>query len=381
MTQTSGPVRIAVTVAISGTLLLCSSASAVQPKPGSRYLLPAHENRSLGLTQHEGALQVSDDGKRLITTPVWYSPVEYGISASYIEALLTCPHVGEVDNAIFMLGGAQHTAIPISSDGRFVVRVNADTSDTPDRAWVRLRGTFLARGRATVEIVGGRYMPTGHSGGCAIHRRVFHFHRRQTPPFPSCQAAPGRTIVQTATARVYKNSGVDEIGRARYAYACLFAGHQIALGRSSSDNDYGTLDQFDLAGDFVSFREDFHIEFAPDAELLHVVDLRQFGAAIREVDYPIPDEKESAYYPTFDASVVTPLGSLAWIAGYCTSDKGCDSPAVVFDVWIEDRAGARRVDTGQRIDPASLRVANDSTLEWTNGGASRSAPIDVQPIN
>jgi hypothetical protein len=70
------------------------------------------------------------------------------------------------------------------------------------------------------------------------------------PPFGKCAKAPGRTVLSTARGRVYKTSGVDEMWRQRWAYACLFGGRAIALGASPGGEAAidGAVQKFRLAG-------------------------------------------------------------------------------------------------------------------------------------
>jgi hypothetical protein len=381
-----GTVRHLVTILLALWLTLfvyCGSASAARPPSAARYLLPLREE--IGLAAQEGTLQVSGDGRWLLSdglprfspVHVGFSPV--GISSSYVETLLSCTPNGEVFDAYFNLARPPHGRLAIDAHGRFRTVVRADSSNGPDKATIRVRGQFLSGGRALVSIVAGRYHPY-HARSCRVPHRRFTFRLRPLPPFPSCRGAPGQTIAATNGSRVYTHRGLDELGRARYAYACLDGGRQIVLGRAFTNNDYGTLDVFRLAASYVAYREDVAVEGSPaDDESLTVVDLSGFGTIARTVDDAVPDPNGYIEWAaSFEQFVLTTSGSLAWVASYCRSDATtcAQFPSNNYDVWISDGSGTRSVDSGQRIDPKSLKL-NGSTVTWTNAGVARGAPIDA----
>lgn len=69
--------------------------------------------------------------------------------------------------------------------------------------------------------------------------------------------------------------------------------------------------------------------------------------------------------------VVKDNGSVAW-----TSEAPFESPLPEpASLWVHDTDGLRRLDAGAGIDLKSLTLSG-STLAWTSGGVTHTAPID-----
>jgi hypothetical protein len=242
----------------------------------------------------------------------------------------------------------------------------------------RLRGTFTGQHEAVVRVIAGRYHAKYVRGRCRVPHRLFHFHLRSLPPFPSCEAAPGRTLASSAEGHIYQATGVDELGRTPYAYGCLFGGQRLVLGRSEGNDphggDLGNLAAFKLAGPYVSFEELWN-EIGSVSDSLDVVDLRGSGSTARAVRYAAPD-KASSFDGVFEKTILTPFGSVAWIGSYCLSEWHCVTAQLRYEVWIADAAGQRRLDIGRKIRPKSL-VLRGGEVVWSNNAAERSAPIDA----
>jgi hypothetical protein len=278
---------------------------------------------------------------------------------------------GATNDAYFRFGAPENRPVRIDRRGRFEAQATSgDYTSSPEYdinlATITLRGRFVSRSKAALSIVAGTYQEDGQSPVCAIPRRTVRFRLRPMPPFGSCATARGKTILTTATSRVYKTWGVDEVGSDRYAYACRFGGHAIALGASSGDPD-GTTQHFQLAGPYVSFVSYANNESGLD-EHVAVVDLRGFGRTVRDA---APSTRNAAY--GFAAKpLLSARGSSAWVAEDCGhADRACGQP---YEVWIADRAGTRRVDQGDQIDPKSLTL-DGSALTWRNNGETKTATL------
>ena len=346
------------------------SALAARPVPGGRYLLmqtfqPAND----GIPDHMGVLQVAPNGRALTSESVPYSPVSDDYFGSYFEdQLQVC---GLTSDPYFQFGAPENRPVRIDRSGRFVARATSvDSSTRPEYdinlATITLRGRFVSRTKAVLSIVAGTYQENRRSPVCAIPRRTVRFRLRPMPPFGSCATAHGKTVLSTATSRVYKTWGVDEVGGDRYAYACRFGGRAIALGASSGDPD-GTTQQFQLAGPYVSFVSYSNNESGL-VEDVGVVDLRGFGRTVRNA---APSTSEDTY--GFAAKpLLSAQGASAWVAEDCEHpDRACGRP---YEVWIADRAGTRRVDHGNQIHPHSLTL-DGSILSWRNGGDTKTASL------
>ena len=339
-------------------------ALAARPVPGGRYLLmqtfqPAND----GIPDHMGVLQVAPNGRALTSEGVPYSPVFDDYFGSYFEdQLQVCGLTSDPD---FQFGAPENRSVRIDRSGRFVARATSADDDI-NLATITLRGRFVSRTKAVLSIVAGTYQEDRQSPICAIPRRTVGFRLRPMPPFGSCATAHGKTVLSTATSRVYKTWGVDEVGGDRYAYACRFGGRAIALGASSGDPD-GTTQQFQLAGPYVSFVSYINNESGL-VEHVGVVDLRGFGRTVRSA---APSTSEDTY--GFAAKpLLTARGSSAWVAYDCGhQDRTCGRP---YEVWIADRAGKRRVDHGSGMVPASLALTGGG-VSWTHHGVRRSAHI------
>jgi hypothetical protein len=344
-------------------LALPSTAGAASLR-GARYLL--RDRSGLGAV---GVLQVSDDGRSLASTGVPFSPVMFdNYGGSYFSPQPECEgsEWGDVD---FFLGAPLYVSAPITPAHTFTTVVRFSEPGYAS-AWARLGGRFVGD-TAIVTVTDGVFTVASDGTQCPMAHTRFGFHRRTMPPFGSCMAAKGRTVIATRRSRIYKNWGVDERGRDTYAYGCLRHGRQIALGRSSGDNTYGTLNRFHLAGPYVSSVDDVHVEFDFDVETLAVVDLRGFGRAVRSED-AIPPVKRNTFGDHFARTVLTPRGSSAWVASYCRNEH-CRGGRF-REVWIADRKGTRRVDHSRKIDPSSLAL-HGRRISWRTGGVLHSAPI------
>jgi hypothetical protein len=361
----SGP-SIAVLVLVLLALAWPASALAARPVPGGRYLLFA-KGSVYGITL-SGVLQLSGSGRALISDGIPFSPVWRHYFGSYLQKSLNCG--SNKDDAVFHLGTPGYQPVPVDSYGRFTTVAMSDQSGSTDSEVVQLRGRFVSRSEAVVEIVSGTYQPAQAMTSCAIPHQTFHFHLRPMPPFGSCAKAPGRTVLSTARSRVYTTWGVDETGRQTYAYACLRGGRAIPLGGTSYGFD-GSVAKFRLAGPFASFVYGVDNE-GGQSEVLGVVDLRGLGRTVRAV---VPSSENPGVNHFAAKPLLAPDGSSAWVAQICPPESDCTAS---YEVWIADRGGTRRVDQGLAVDPASLALRG-STVAWTNDGESRSAPIGLPP--
>jgi hypothetical protein len=350
-----------------GVLLLVvpAAALAARPVPGGRYLLmqtfqPAND----GIPVHMGVLQVAPNGRALTSEGVPYSPVSDDYFGSYFEDQL---HVcGLTSDPYFRFGAPENRPVGIDRSGRFEARATGD-DDRINLATITLRGRFVSRTRAVLSIVAGTYRADRQSPVCAIPRQTVHFRLRPMPPFGSCARAHGKTVLSTATSRVYKTWGVDEVGGDRYAYACRFGGHAIALGASAGDPD-GTTQHFQLAGPYVSFVSYINNESGL-VEHVGVVDLRGFGRTVRSA----APSTTTGDYGFAAKPLLSARGSSAWVAFDCGHrNRACGRP---YEVWVADRAGTRRVDRGDHVNPKSLTL-HGTTLSWRNGGETKTATLE-----
>jgi hypothetical protein len=158
----------------------------------------------------------------------------------------------------------------------------------------------------------------------------------------SCAAAGSSTVRENSVARVYQSSDdeliacskrtgrrVDLVGPEDRFSELRLRGHYVAYGYESC---------VDALGDECTF----------GIELVHVARGRsefRAGALVERV-------------------ALRRSGALAW-----SEDEGSDR-----SVHRRDRAGRRRLDSGVRLDAASLRLRG-STLSWVNDGVRRTAPL------
>jgi hypothetical protein len=313
-----------------------------------------------------------EDGRSL-TSAQLPDPV-YGIdSSSYVEMLIDCG--GFANDTEFDLGGPRYSPVAIDAAGRFSTIAHLSTFSRPDTGWARLRGSFIDSQRAVVRIVAGRYHSGRHT--CQLPHSLFHFRLRPLPPYPDCATAPGRTLAQSADARIYTNWGRDEEGSAAYAYGCLFGGGRIVLGRGDGSDDapdFGNRTLFKLAGPFVSYEILSGDEYILDE--LAVVDLRGSASTLYHIANSIPGKFDETFSDYFAKTVLTPLGSVAWIGSYDCQDQDHCYRHTHYEVWIRDASGQRRVDRGLQIAPKSLQL-RDTGIVWRNAGVEKSAPIDA----
>ena len=353
-------------------LVLCglacpASALAARPVPGGRYLLFA-KGSVYGITL-SGVLQVSGSGRALTSDGIPFSPVWRYYFGSYLQKSLRCG--SDEADAVFHLGAPGSPPVAVGSHGRFTTVAMGDPTESSGSQVVQLRGHFASRSEAVVEIVKGTFQPEGATQPCPIPHQTLHFHLRPMPPFGRCATAAGRTVLSTARSRVYKTWGVDETGRQTYAYACLRGGRPIPLGGTSYGFD-GSVAKFRLAGQYASFVYGVDNE-GGRTEVLGVIDLRGLGRTVRAV-VPSPENDNDVNH--FVANpLLAPDGSSAWVAQDCPPEHSCTA---AYEVWIADGGGTRRVDPGPAVDPKSLALRG-STVVWTNGGESRSAPIGTAP--
>src|SRR4051794_28255506 len=357
-----------IVVLVLGLFLLAwpASALAARPVPGGRYLLFA--KGTIYGTERSGVLQLSGSGRALTSDGIPFSPVWRHYFGSYLQKSLSCG--SDEEDAVFHLGAPGSPPVAVGSHGCFTTVAMSDPTESSGSQVVQLRGNFSSRSKAVVEIVKGTFQPEGAKQPCPIPHQTLHFHLRPMPPFGRCATAAGRTVLSTARSRVYKTWGVDETGRQTYAYACLRGGRPIPLGATSSGID-GSVAKFRLAGQYASFVYGVDNE-GGRTEVLGVVDLRGLGRTVRAV---VPSSENDDVNHFVANPLLAPDGSSAWVAQVCPPENSCTA---AYEVWIADGGGTRRVDPGPAVDPKSLALRG-STVVWTTGGESRSAPIGTAP--
>jgi len=344
-----------------------ASALAARPVPGGRYLLFA--KGTIYGTERSGVLQLSGSGRALTSDGIQFSPVWRHYFGSYLEKSVSCGSAAQ-DDAVFHLGAPGYPPVPIDSRGRFTIVATGDQNAPYNSEVAQLRGRFVSRSEAVVEIVSGTFLSPQGMTSCPIPHQTFRFQLRPMPPFGTCAKAPGRTVLSTARSRLYKTWGVDETGRQTYAYACLHGGRAVPLGGTTYTFD-GSVAQFRLAGPYASFVYGVDNE-GGRSETLGVIDLRGLGRTVRGV---VPSTENADVNHFAAMPLLSPDGSSAWAAQVCPPEHHCTAS---YEVWVADRGGSRRVDQGPGVDPKSLALKG-STVAWTNGGERRSASVGAGP--
>lgn len=346
-------------MSIGVVLVLAGTANARPPAPGARFVTDAHDERAV--------LQVAENGRSVVSAGIPFSPTWFDYFGSYATTTASC---GQAQYDVTLKFGAPgFTRIAISRLGNFHGVATVSTSSNPaDTGAAAINGRFRGAS-AILRIRRGTLNPAREGGSCPLRPQVFKLHERRVPAYRGCARTPRPALLRTRLGRIYRSWGEDEGGRSPYAYGCLSGGRQIALGRAGDDNTYGTIGEFRMAGAFVSWVEDVHIEFSSDSYSLAVADLRGFGRGVRSV-YPVPDSN-TLYDTRFSATLLTPTGSSAWIATYCLDVRCAQNGR---DVWVADAAGVRRVDRDAAIVPESL-TRTGATVTWLAGSERRSASI------
>jgi len=186
-----------------------ASALAARPVPGGRYLLFA--KGTIYGTERSGVLQLSGSGRALTSDGIPFSPVWRHYFGSYLEKSVSCGSAAQ-DDAVFHLGAPGYQPVPIDSRGRFTIVATGDQNAPYNSEVAQLRGRFVSRSEAVVEIVSGTFLSPQGMTSCPIPHQTFRFQLRPMPPFGTCAKAPGRTVLSTARSRLYKTWGVDETG-------------------------------------------------------------------------------------------------------------------------------------------------------------------------
>lgn len=233
----------------------------------------------------------------------------------------------------------------------------------------RVRGRFVTR-----DVVRVNYRARYHRNrplprGCGIGPTRLTAHRTGPFRFGDCRTHRAKTLLRTATGRVFQefvwrpgrsgpggNSWIDA------AYGCLFSVNEpFALGQV--DDDDFDLEIFQLVGPYVAYEEQGCVGLGCGYGVI-VRDLRD-GSKFREA----PDASSNAFGPVTDL-VLRENGSVAW-----TANSPPFSPETYRTVWASDSLGTRLLDSGPDIAPGSLEL-NGSALSWVNGGLSRSATLE-----
>jgi hypothetical protein len=260
-------------------------------------------------------------------------------------------------------------AARIQPDGSFSFRGRrrALTLATGKRRVFRfsVRGRFTSTDSARVVY---SVRPERANYGCPQGPRVLKLHRRTRgdPPFVGCASQPGKTILSSSEARVFEQRRVFYWGFVPFAYACLYSGDQrVALGPDGFD-ERGVglrLGQFRLAGPYLAYGCGGNWMDRCRSGV-RVVDLRD-GSVRRPV---MPTWVWNLNGWTVPADVeLKDNGSVAWIlAGPVGWPR---------EVGALDTNGQRLLDSGTRIDPASLTL-DGTTVSWREGDQMHSAALD-----
>jgi hypothetical protein len=259
-------------------------------------------------------------------------------------------------------------AVRIESDGSFSFRGRrrALTLATGKRRVFRfsVRGRFTSTDSARIVY---SVRPERANYGCPQGPRVLKLHRRTgEPPFIGCASQPGKTILSSSEARVFEQRRVFYWGFVPFAYACLYSVDQrVALGPDGFD-ERGVglrLRQFRLAGPYLAYGCGGNWMDRCRSGV-RVVDLRD-GSVRRPL---MPDWVFDLNGWTVPTDVeLKGNGSVAWIlAGPVGWPR---------EVGALDTNGQRLLDSGARIDPASLTL-DGTTVRWRKGDQMHSAALE-----
>lgn len=190
------------------------------------------------------------------------------------------------------------------------------------------------------------------------------------PPYSGCRTQPAPNRLLTPTGRVFQQPKlVRRSYYEPYVYACSFdADRRVTLGPDADPNAFGAVR---LAGQFVAYVR-FYICGAgscPNSlQAIEVRDLRDGSLARAASSFP-------GSFAFVDALELADSGAMAWTLSSAPDWDGLSVPVNRrLDVWANDSAGERLLDSGPELDTHSLRLSG-STVSWLNGGVTRSAEL------
>jgi hypothetical protein len=251
--------------------------------------------------------------------------------------------------------GSPMRPVRISQSGRFeLVRRRG-------RFALLLSGRFQTKNRLKISF---RYRrePARKSHPCDDSGRVTLTPRRVYPiPFHNCRTHKAKTVLSSATGRVFWQSLWDDRdGWTTVAYACLFsANRRFKLGQDEDDDS--DLGPFRLVGPYVAYHGAYcSMGCGFD---LRVLDLRD-GTILRK----LPESSSTPLGAVTDLELKD-NGSIAWI-----SRPAPYSTETAPSVSAYDSLGLRQLDVGD-IELHSLEL-DGSTLSWTKEGVLQSATLN-----
>lgn len=190
------------------------------------------------------------------------------------------------------------------------------------------------------------------------------------PAYSGCRTQPAPNRLLAPTGRVFQQ--LKLVGRSRYelyVYACSFdADRRVTLGPDADPNALGAVR---LAGQFVAYVR-FYIcgagQCPNSLQAIEVRDLRDGSLVRASSSFP-------GSFAFVDALELTDSGAMAWTLSSVPDWDGMSEPVNRRrDVWANDGAGERLLDSGPQLDTHSLRLSG-STVSWVNGGVTRSEEL------
>jgi hypothetical protein len=180
------------------------------------------------------------------------------------------------------------------------------------------------------------------------------------PTATHCGPASAKTLAGNGRVRVYVTH--EDV------YGCSVArGRSFHLGHGMRAIDQPQVGPVTVAGNLAGYGL---VSFGVDTVRASVVVRRLTdGAELRNL--PALRAVAAESFQSIGSLVLAPGGAVAWI-GAESSIGGRHGH--VIEVHAAAAGGDRVLDSGSRIDPASLRL-HGSTLTWTNGGTARHAAL------
>lgn len=339
----AGPLKLTIVLGVVALLSLGGTparAAAERPESG-RYAAECCGGEIFGGYALVAQLRVEPGGRSLRAASGGRGGTYVGCDQDgTLRALRPRRAVAIRADGSFAFGGTRHGS-------RFRVRGRFDGTDT---AWVRLR-------------VGAR--PSRF--GCPSGPRTLRLHRAAGhAPFTGCLAQPGRTTIESDSARVFYAERVYPRTWARlsFAYACLKGGGpRVLLGWSGySEGGLGQLlGPFRLAGPYVAFGCGGMLTGGCGGSV-RVIDLRD-GSELRRARMASGPGGQSVGPSGVE---LLPSGAVAWLEGGYYGGRG--------RVAVQDAGGTRVLDEGLGIEADSLS-SNGTTLSWRRDGELRTAPF------
>lgn len=216
---------------------------------------------------------------------------------------------------------------------------------------------------------------------------------------PARCAPNSHTLLADSQAQVYSTS--KDIDGAISLRACAYGQRRSFIVAACNYEERAAMCAYTshvtLAGEMVAYEEAFVPECrcaAEDniAEWHVIVQNMRTGRVLHDVPTGTPLKPEPRYVGvgSIVGLVLKSDGSVAWIAeDYERSSKLYGAGAPYFDVYATDKTGTRLLASGTSIDPSSLalsvgdfgvsgvlRTVVGSTVYWTQGGKSESAPLN-----